>query len=979
MLAQIKQMPDVTQVAGQINDVAAVVGKDGKIVKTGGAPTIAATYMPPPFKAVTISQGRAPRGPDEIALDAGTADKEDFKVGDEVTVATAQPKRKFKLVGLASLGNATSFGGATVVIFDLKTAQQLFQKPGQVDFAYVAGKPGVSPDALKRQIASILPPTAQVRTASEEADKLGEDIREGLSFLTTGLLAFAFIAVLVGAFLIFNTFSITVAQRARELALLRTLGATRRQVLTSVLLEALTIGIVGSVVGILAGLGFAKAINALFKALGIDLPTTSLVLESRTVIVCLLVGTIVTLAGALAPAVRATRVAPVEALREASAPTRGRLARLTPWLAGLLVLLGAGLVVAGLLAKGGDTSTKLLGAAGGAVVLILGIAMISPRFVRPAAKLVAWPIERVDEARRPARARELDAPPRPHRGDLGGADDRARARRLRDVFANGLRASISDLIDRTLAGDIAVLHDDGFSPIPAAVGPTVAKVPGVADVSSFRDTQSKIKGLGGTQLTHAIEPSTVGAVYNFDWQKGNDDTLRKLGDDGVLVEKDTATKGDFKVGDKLAITGPSGNTTLTVRGIYKDNALLEGITMTAAPFDRIVDQKRVSSVLVKVDKGDSVPAVQKRVSKAIAAFPEARARSQKELKKENADQVNQLLGLFYALLAMSVIISAFGIVNTLTLSIFERTRELGLLRAVGMTRRDVRRMVRYESVITAVFGALLGLVLGLFFAFVVIQALDGRGDRVLAPDRADRHAADLRDRGRRRGGDLPCAPRVAARRPAGDRLRVAQRRPAAVAEDELGGRQRPREQVALPAVAAEAHELAALVLVLDPLGDDAQVEREAERDDRAHERVVVGVRVADPVDERAVDLERVDREVAQVGERREAGAEVVEREVRCRAPSARAGARRPRRGRSISCVSVISRIRLPGVMPAARAHSRMCSGSPGANSSAAGEVDADDHVRRVAAPRAAPAGRRTRAPAACGRAARSCRSARRAG
>ena len=727
LLAKIKQIPDVTQVAGQINDTAAVVGKDGKIVKTGGAPTIAATYMPPPFKAVTISKGRAPAGSDEIALDAGTADKEGFKVGDEITVATAQPKRKFKLVGFASLGNATSFGGATVVIFDLKTAQKLFQKPGRVDFAYVAGKPGVSPDALKRQIASILPPTAQVRTASEEADKLGEDIREGLSFLTTGLLAFAFIAVLVGAFLIFNTFSITVAQRARELALLRTLGATRRQVLTSVMLEALTIGIVGSVVGILAGLGFAKAINALFKALGIDLPTTSLVLETRTVIVCLLVGTIVTLAGALAPAIRATRVAPVEALREATAPTRGRLGRLMPWLAGLLCLIGAGLVVAGLLAKGGDTSTKLLGAAGGAVILILGVAMISPRFVGPAARFIAVPMERFTKlVGRLARENSTRHPGRTAVTSAALMIGLALVVFV-TVFANGLRASISDLIDRTLAGDVAVLHDDGFSPIPAAVGPTVAKVPGVADVSSFRDTQSKIKGLGGTQLTHAIEPGTVGAVYNFDWQKGNDDTLRNLGDDGVLVEKDTATKGDFKVGDKLAITGPSGNTTLTVRGIYKDNALLEGITMTAAPFDRIVDQKRVSSVLVKVDKGDSVPAVQKRVSKAIAAFPEARARSQKELKKENADQVNQLLGLFYALLAMSVIISAFGIVNTLTLAIFERTRELGLLRAVGMTRRDVRRMVRYESVITAVFGALLGLVLGLFFAFVVIQALEGEG------------------------------------------------------------------------------------------------------------------------------------------------------------------------------------------------------------------------------------------------------------
>jgi putative ABC transport system permease protein len=290
------------------------------------------------------------------------------------------------------------------------------------------------------------------------------------------------------------------------------------------------------------------------------------------------------------------------------------------------------------------------------------------------------------------------------------------------VFANGLRASIEDLIDRTLAGNIAVLHDDGFSPIPAAIGPTVAKVPGVAQVSSFRDTDARLQG-AGKLMGHAVEPDTVGAVYNFDWQNGSDATLRTLGDDGVLLEKDTASKGDFKVGDRVRVTGPSGRVTLTVRGIYKDNALLEGFTVTRAPFDRIVDQKRVSSVLVKTDKGASVPAVQKRITQALAAFPEARARSQDQLKKENGDQVNQILALFYALLAMSVIISAFGIVNTLTLSIFERTRELGLLRAVGMTRRDVRRMVRYESVITAVFGALLGLVLGLFFAFVVIQAL----------------------------------------------------------------------------------------------------------------------------------------------------------------------------------------------------------------------------------------------------------------
>jgi len=282
LLNDIKRLPQVAQAAGQINDVAAVVGKDGKVVKTGGAPTIAATYMPPPFAPIGFSKGRRPTGADEIALDAATADKEHFKLGDEVTVATTAPKRAFKLVGLATVGKSSGLGGTTFVVFDLPTAQALFDKRGKVDFAYVAAGPGISQADLKRSVAALLPPDAQVRTAAQEADKLGEDIRQGLSFLTTGLLAFAFIAVLVGAFLIFNTFSITVAQRSRELALLRTLGATRRQVLNSVLLEALTIGLIGSIVGILAGLLFAKAINALFKALSIDLPTTSLVLEPRT-------------------------------------------------------------------------------------------------------------------------------------------------------------------------------------------------------------------------------------------------------------------------------------------------------------------------------------------------------------------------------------------------------------------------------------------------------------------------------------------------------------------------------------------------------------------------------------------------------------------------------------------------------------------------------------------------------------------------
>jgi len=724
---EIAKLPEVETVAGQINDVAALVGKDGQLVKTGGAPTFAGTFMPKPFEPINIDDGRPPKGDSEIAIDANTAEKQSYEIGDTVTVATTGPRRDYKLVGLATFGTQNSLGGATFVVFDLPTAQALFDKRGQVDFAYVAGREGLSEEEVAAAVRRALPGDAQVRTAKQEAEAGADDIGEALGFLTTGLLAFAFIAVLVGAFLIFNTFSITVAQRSRELALLRTLGATRRQVLRSVLLEALVIGLLGSVLGLLAGLGFAAGINALFKALGLDLPTTDAVLKSRTVIVCLLTGTLVTLAGAVMPALRATRVAPVEALREASAPTRTRLGRLAPWLAGLLVLGGAALVAGGLLTEGGDTSAKLIGAAGGAVLLILGVALLSPRFVRPAARVIAAPFER--STKLVGRLAHENSTRNPGRTAITSAALMIGLALVLfvTIFANGLRASIEDVIDRTFAGDIAVLHDDGFSPIPAAVEPAVGDVEGVSAASAFKGVETEIKGATGTSFANQVDPATLLSVYTFDWVKGSDADARGLGADGILLEEGTADKAKLEVGDSTRVTGPSGSADVTVRGIYKDTGLLTGYAVTAATFDQVARQPRLNSVLVKVDEGAKAKAVQGRIDLALKSFPEARARSQEEIKDENGDAISQVLGLFYALLAMSVIISVFGIVNTLTLSIFERTRELGLLRAVGMTRWSVRGMVVGESIITAVFGALLGLVLGVFFAFVVIQALKDEG------------------------------------------------------------------------------------------------------------------------------------------------------------------------------------------------------------------------------------------------------------
>jgi putative ABC transport system permease protein len=727
LLDRIKALPEVAEVAGQLNDVAALVGKDGKVVSGNGAPTIAATYMPPPFTAIEVNTGRPPAGPDEIALDAETAKEQGFKVGDRVKVAAGGPIEEFDLVGLATFGSENSIGGATVIVFDLPTAQQLFDKVGKVDFAFVAARDKAKAPEVIRAIAGVLPPDAQVRSSAEEAKALSDDIGDALSGLTTGLLAFGFIAVLVGAFLIFNTFSITIAQRTRELALLRMLGASRRQVLGSVLAEALLLGTLGAVLGLFAGFGFAKGIEALFGAIGLDLPSTAAVIKSRTVIACLSTGIVVTLLGAVGPALRATRVSPIEALREGAAPPRRTFgSRVAPYLGGLLMLVGAGLVMTGLLADGGDADAKLISAAGGSVVLVLGVALLSPALVRPAAGIVAWPFTRTTKL--VGRLARENATRNPGRTAVTAAALMVGLAVVLfvTVFANGLRVRTENLLDQTFAGDLAVLHEDGFSTIPAGTAAAVAAVDGVAAVSPVKGAEGKVVGKPGDSFGSGIDPSTLLSVYRFDWAEGDDGVLGTLGKDDVLLEEGTAEKSKVKAGDTVRMRGVREGR-FTVRGVYRDDGILGAFALPTPAFDSIFAEPRITAALVDVAPGRRVADVQAGVDTALKAFPEARARDQAELEKETGDQINQILGLFYALLAMSILISAVGIVNTLSLSIHERTRELGLLRAVGMTQRDVRRMVRYESVITSAFGAVLGLVLGLFFAFVVTQALKSEG------------------------------------------------------------------------------------------------------------------------------------------------------------------------------------------------------------------------------------------------------------
>ena len=729
ILSQIRALSDVESAGGQVTDFASVVGKDGKILTMGGAPPIAVSFPPPGFTSIEIVQGKAPSGLNELVLDTETASRGNFKLGDQVKVATQKPIKSFQLVGLLTFGAGdVSIGSATFVAFDLATAQQLFDKPGELDVIYVAASEGVSANELARSIGAILPSDLQVRTAAEQVDADLEDIGQALSFITTGLLAFAFIAVFVGAFTIFNTFSITVAQRSRELGLLRAVGATRAQVLGSIIIEASVIAIVGSVLGVAGGFLFAIGVDALFEALGADLPSTNTVFETRTAIIALLCGIIVTLLAAIFPAVRASRVAPIQALQLAGIPQRSRaFRRLTAVLFSLVTLLGAAMVAVGLLSEGGDSTTKLVAAAGGAVVLVIGVSLLTPRFVRPAARVLGVPFER--STRVVGRLARENSERVPGRTAVSSATLMIGLTVILfvTIFANGVRASVNNIIEQRFAGDIAVLNENGFSPFPVRTAEAIEKVPGIDIVSVFQAGESEIEGVG-QEFAIGVDTRTLTSVYNFDWIDGSIATLRELGASDTLLEEGVSKKADVGVGDNIVVRLPGGRTvSLTVRGIFKDTGILNGYVVNARTFERLFGDQPASLVLASVLPSENQKDVLRAANKALDPFPQARARSQQELQDENASQINQILSLFYALLALSVIIAMFGIVNTLTLSIHERTRELGLLRAVGMTRRDVRRMVRYESAITAAIGGALGLVLGLFFAFVVTEALSDEG------------------------------------------------------------------------------------------------------------------------------------------------------------------------------------------------------------------------------------------------------------
>jgi putative ABC transport system permease protein len=721
LLDTVRQVDGVRNAEGGISGYAQLVDKKGKAISTGGAPTLGVTWSDDPeINPLVLREGRAPQGSGQIVVDAHTAKAHDLHVGDTVTVLLQGPPMRATIVGIVGFGQADNLGGATLVAFDLPTAEVALNGGGKFDAIEVTAKPGVSPQVLKSRIAKVLPADYQAKTGEEAAQKTSDDIKQALSFFNIALLVFAAVALFVGAFIIFNTFQILVSQRTRELALLRALGASPAQVRRSVIAEAVVVGLFASALGLAFGFVLALGLKALLKAFGIDLPSTTLQLLPRTVIAAFVVGVGTTLVSSIMPAIRASRVAPVAAMRESQPadyqPSPRRI------VTGVIVtLLGAAILMFGLFG-GASNAAAMVGL--GAATVFFGVAVLSPLIVRPVARFLGAPLSKIsgklgreNAVRNPKRTASTAAALMIGLGLVAFVG----------IFAQSIKASSDKVLKETIKADYLVTTSQ-FTGFSQDVATRLRSDRAFSTVSEFR--QGTFGLAGRATSIQGVDPATVKDVVKVDMKAGS---VSALGDGDALVFEDAATAHGWKIGDTLeAAFARTGKQRLHIVGIYTDDRILGPYVVNLATYDRNFVEQLDMVVLVKTAPGVNPPEARRAANQVAKSFPNVKLEDQAQFRKSQAAQINQLLGLITALLGLAILIAAIGIVNTLALSIYERTREIGLLRAVGMMRKQVKRMIRWESVIIAVFGALLGTAIGIFFGWAMVKALSDQGITELA-------------------------------------------------------------------------------------------------------------------------------------------------------------------------------------------------------------------------------------------------------
>jgi putative ABC transport system permease protein len=697
-----------------------------KLVAQGGAPSLLMSAQPESVSVFVPVRGAMPVARGEVAVNEKLAADENLVVGQRLQLSTATGLHPVTISGVVKFGEVSSLGGATMVVARLDDVQRWSSLEGKVTRIDVAADEGVDDAVLVQRVKDVVPRDLTVETGAANADRQARDVAEQLGFLEYLLLAFAFVAVFVGAFIIFNTHSITVAQRTREFGVLRTLGATGRQTLLAVLGEALIVGVLATALGIVGGIGFASFMTWVFDRVGFGLPAVGTIVETRTIVWAVVVGLGVTLLAALVPAVRASGVSPLAALRVGLTARRGRR-----WVrvsvASLFFVLALAMIGLGV-AGDGTLETRLATLGGAALAFFVAVALAMPYLVRPVVAALAPIVHRLGGEGKLATGNTTRNP-----GRTGVTAAALMVGTGLVVFVailgSGLKTSINDSLDRSVHGDLIVQAETYGASLPSRVVDTTDAVPGVAVASPVGIVLAQIDEKTQALLA-GIDVDTFGTVYGLEWEKGSDDLVAALGTSGALLERGIAQAAGVDVGDTIAVRNRAGETgSFEVRGTYDDPNVLNAVLVSNEALVPLLEPGNTGAGLmfVKAAEGANAAVVQRDVESALAQFPVASVQSNAELQEEVEGSVIQLLAIFYALLAMSVVISLFGIVNTLVLSVVERTREIGLLRAIGTTHRQVRRMIRYESVLTAVIGALVGVAVGVLFGYAITTALSDEG------------------------------------------------------------------------------------------------------------------------------------------------------------------------------------------------------------------------------------------------------------
>ena len=721
VLQAVRSVKGVQAAEGQVSGVAMVVAHDGKLLdanRNRAVPIALGWVDTPALNPMHVVSGNAPRAPADVVIDRASFEHGGYRLGETVRVVTQAGSQPYRLTGVVTYGGANSgTGGAEVVGFSASTAGRVLGTDGRYSMVTVTAAPGVSQQQLAANIRSAVHDgNVEVLTGTAAANDARQASGTSLQFINMFLMVFAIVALVVGSFVIYNTFSITLAQRSKDTALLRAIGANRKQVRRAVVFEAAFIGVVASAIGVVAGIGIAEALRFVLEAFGLELPAAATVIEPSAVIISMVTGVVVTITAAYIPGRRAAKVAPIEALRDVAVePTQTSKRRVV--IGTLATALGAYGIAQGLSGAGA-------GAVGlGALGVFLGVAMLGPVIARPFARIIGAPLPRLRGMAGTLARENATRNPRRTSATASALMIGVGLVALITVFAASAKTSMANGLDKAMKADWIVETQYNMGGLSPSVAPRIDALPETGSVTAMRFANATVSG-SVVDVT-AVDPASAQKTIQFDVQSGS---MTHLGRNDVAVQADEAKKRHVKVGDVVTLNfAETGAQQMRVAALYGTKQPLGPYSMSIDTLDANMSTHADNVLLVSSAAGVSTAQVRHAITQTLHDYPTATLLTKNEFKGEMANRINQILNLVYVLLAMALVIALFGIANTLALSVHERTREIGLLRAVGMGRRQVRSSVRWESVLIALLGTVLGTAIGLGFGWALVQASAGQG------------------------------------------------------------------------------------------------------------------------------------------------------------------------------------------------------------------------------------------------------------